>query len=92
MLGVELVRNAGRIVKALRFDQNDLQLGLALMFTTLLLCCLISCCWVYSCAAAAPCAGENILFSVIYIGIRFGVDDRACFLKLPSMDMVVKLL
>ena len=26
MLGVELVRNAGRIVKAFRFDQNDLQL------------------------------------------------------------------
>mgnify|MGYP000553263258 CR=1 FL=1 len=92
MLGVELVRNAGRIVKALRFDQNDLQLGrrvdvhdlIAVLFDLLLLGILPRSC------SPLP-AGENILFSVIYIGICFGIDT-SLLLKLSSMDMVVKLL
>ena len=72
----ELVRNAGRIVKALRFDQNDLQLGRRVDVTTLLLCCLISCCWVYSCAAAAPCRrGKHSLQCHLH-RIRFGVDTE----------------
>ena len=77
MLGVELVRNAGRIVKAFRFDQNDLQLGrrvdvhdlIAVLFDLLLLGILLRSC------SPLP-AGENILFSVIYIGICIGVDTE----------------
>ena len=79
MLGVELIRNGGGILKAFRLDQNDLQLGRCIDIHDLIAVLLDLLLGVALRRSAALPAGEDFVFGIVHIGFCFGIDTEFTF-------------